>query len=192
MKIDTNIHIKKSTHGGRPFAVEQAAKWGAPMESRMALGGWMNSNAGSFKPCYDRSLPTDAMLGAAGFNAQKQTSYFVSRDVLGTLSTHVVRKHLLTPTRSTIRYDFVSISLGGGRTERTGAAHSRAWKKRTGQCTEVVLVSFNFSSTSSPSRRCRLIHVVPQESFVLLCATQHSDVPSLRPKFGQHYSARRS
>lgn len=84
MKKDTNIHIKISTHGGHPFAVKQAAKWGAPMESRMALGGWMNSSAGSFKPCYDHALPTNAMLRAAGFNAQKQTSYFIACDVLGT------------------------------------------------------------------------------------------------------------
>ncbi|KJA13263.1 hypothetical protein HYPSUDRAFT_59993 [Hypholoma sublateritium FD-334 SS-4] len=32
--------------------------------------------------CYDRALPTDAMLGAAGFNARKQTTFFIARDVL--------------------------------------------------------------------------------------------------------------
>ena len=83
MKKNTNIKIKKVTHGGRPYAVEQAGKWGAPMESCMALGLWMQGDGGSFKPCYDRALPTDAMLGAAGFNAQKQTSYSVTRSVLG-------------------------------------------------------------------------------------------------------------
>ena len=93
MKKDANIHIKKSTHGGRPFAVEQAAKWGAPMESRMALGGWMNTSTGSFKPCYDRALPTDAMLGAAGYNAQKQSSYFLSRDVLSMSNLYCYQLH---------------------------------------------------------------------------------------------------
>jgi len=43
----------------------------------------MMADGGSFKPCYDRALPTDAMLGVAGFNALKQSSYFVARDCLG-------------------------------------------------------------------------------------------------------------
>lgn len=90
MQKETNIRIKKVTHGGWPYAVEQAGKWGAPMESRMALGLWMMGDGGSFKPCYDRALPTDAMLGAAGFNAQKQTSFFLPRDVLGVINPFLI------------------------------------------------------------------------------------------------------
>ncbi|KAF5312044.1 hypothetical protein D9619_002517 [Psilocybe cf. subviscida] len=81
MKANTGIHIKKSTHGGRHYAVGAAAKFGASRDGRMALGGW-NDQQGSFRPCYDRDLPVDALLGAAGFNASDQLSFFVARDVL--------------------------------------------------------------------------------------------------------------
>ena len=80
MKKQTNLEFKKVTHAGRPWAVEQAALFGAPKESRAALGGWQQGD--SMPACYDRALPTDAMLGAAGFNARKQTTFFIARDVL--------------------------------------------------------------------------------------------------------------
>lgn len=82
MKANTGIQIKKSTHGGRPYAVGAAGKFGASVDGRMALGGW-NDQRGSFRPCYDRDLPVDALLGAAGFNANDQLTFFIARDVLG-------------------------------------------------------------------------------------------------------------
>lgn len=83
MKKDTNIEIVKVTHAGRPYTVKVARDGGASVAGAMALGLWMQSSGGSFRPCYDRALPVDALLGAAGFNAQNQNSYLVARDVLG-------------------------------------------------------------------------------------------------------------
>jgi hypothetical protein len=82
MKKDTNIEIVKVTHAGRPYTVKVARDGGASVAGAMALGLWMQSSGGSFRPCYDRALPVDALLGAAGFNAQNQNSYLVARDVL--------------------------------------------------------------------------------------------------------------
>ncbi|KAJ7269115.1 hypothetical protein C8J57DRAFT_1609308 [Mycena rebaudengoi] len=45
-----------------------------------ALGGWNES--GSFKNCYDRALPVEALLGAAFFNSKKPELYRVARDCL--------------------------------------------------------------------------------------------------------------
>jgi hypothetical protein len=45
------------------------------------MGGW--SENGAFRPCYDRALPLDALLGAAMFNGRKPESYFIARDKLG-------------------------------------------------------------------------------------------------------------
>lgn len=83
MKNDTGIDITKVTHCGRPYTVKQARESGASVEGAMALGKWMASAGGSFAPAYDRALPVDAMLGAAGFNANRQNSYFVARAILG-------------------------------------------------------------------------------------------------------------
>ena len=83
MKEDTGIDVSKVTHIGRPYTVKVAREAGASVEGAMALGLWMSSAGGPFRPCYDRALPLDAMIGAAGFNAQKQDSYFIARDVLG-------------------------------------------------------------------------------------------------------------
>jgi hypothetical protein len=46
-----------------------------------ALGGWNDS--GSYRSCYDRAFPVDALLGAGMFNAHKPEEYFLARDVLG-------------------------------------------------------------------------------------------------------------
>jgi hypothetical protein len=51
------------------------------VDGTKALGGW--SESGCFRPCYDRALPIDALLGAATFNAQKPESYSLPRDALG-------------------------------------------------------------------------------------------------------------
>lgn len=54
---------------------------GASVAGAKALGGW--SESGSFRPCYDRALPVDALLGAAMFNGRKPESYFVARACSG-------------------------------------------------------------------------------------------------------------
>jgi hypothetical protein len=73
--------ISKSTHAGRPFAAMTAREHRATQDDTRTLGNW--STPGSFGKCYDRTLPTDAMVAAASFNGRKQESYFVARDVLG-------------------------------------------------------------------------------------------------------------
>lgn len=80
MHIRNKILIKKVTHAGRPFAAMAARQHRATADDTKALGNW--SQGGSFRDCYDRSLPVDAMLAAASFNAKKQDSYFIPRDVL--------------------------------------------------------------------------------------------------------------
>ncbi|KAF4609718.1 hypothetical protein D9613_011981 [Agrocybe pediades] len=82
MKKDNDLKHKKVTHDGRVYAVMQAGLMGASVESRMALGLWMEAEGGSFKSCYDCGLPVDAMLGVAGFNAQRQSSYFLACNFL--------------------------------------------------------------------------------------------------------------
>jgi hypothetical protein len=51
------------------------------VDGAKALGGW--SDSGSFKPCYDRALPIDALLGAAMFDEARPESHFVPREFLG-------------------------------------------------------------------------------------------------------------
>jgi hypothetical protein len=89
MKEDTGIDVAKSTHIGRPYTAKVSREAGSSQEGTMALGLWMSEYTGSFRPCYDRVLPLDALLGAAGFNAQKQETYFVAREHLGM---HVILK----------------------------------------------------------------------------------------------------
>jgi hypothetical protein len=83
MKDDTGIDVVKAMHIGRPYTAKVAREAGSSQEGTMALGLWMSGSLGSFRPCYDRALPLDALLGAAGFNAQKQETYFVAREILG-------------------------------------------------------------------------------------------------------------
>jgi hypothetical protein len=75
-----NISVSKVTHGGRGYAVKVSREHGASVEGAKALGGW--SESGSFRPCYDRALPVDAMLGAAMFDAQRPEAHFLARDSL--------------------------------------------------------------------------------------------------------------
>ena len=75
------ICLSKSTHATRSFTAQTARQNGASIDGTKALGGW--SENGSFRPCYDRALPLDGLLGAATFNAQKPESYFLPRGVLG-------------------------------------------------------------------------------------------------------------
>jgi hypothetical protein len=79
--VKNNVSITKSTHAGRPFAAQTARAHGASVDGTKALGGW--SESGSFRPCYDRAFPADALLGAAMFNAQKTEDYCLPREALG-------------------------------------------------------------------------------------------------------------
>lgn len=74
------INISKVTHAGREFSVKTAREYGATVDGAKALGGW--SDSGSFKPCYDRALPVDALLGAAMFDAARPESHFLPREFL--------------------------------------------------------------------------------------------------------------
>lgn len=76
-----NVEISKSTHAGRSYTAMNSRAHGATVGGTKALGGW--SETGSFRNCYDRAFPVDALLGAASFNAQKPEEYFLARDGLG-------------------------------------------------------------------------------------------------------------
>ena len=81
MKVANEIFCQKVTHCGRVRAAEDGIENGATVDGVKALGLW--SQPGSFRACYNRSLPTDAMLAMAYFNGEEQNSYFVARDILG-------------------------------------------------------------------------------------------------------------
>lgn len=68
------------THAGRGYAVKVSREHRASVAGPKALGGW--SESGSFRPCYDRVLPVDAMLGAAMFDVQQREAHFLSRESL--------------------------------------------------------------------------------------------------------------
>ncbi|CAK5262885.1 unnamed protein product [Mycena citricolor] len=75
-----DISITKVTHGARPFAAQTARAHGATVSDTKAMGGW-NDN-GSFKNCYDRKFPVEALLGAANFKSSRPEAYHVARDTL--------------------------------------------------------------------------------------------------------------
>ncbi|KAF5334432.1 hypothetical protein D9611_014463 [Ephemerocybe angulata] len=79
-KLQFDIFCDKATHGGRVRAANVAIENGATVEGTMSLGNW--SQSGSFRACYNRVLPTDAMLALAGFNGERKDSYFICRDEL--------------------------------------------------------------------------------------------------------------
>ncbi|KAL4257053.1 hypothetical protein AB1N83_013839 [Pleurotus pulmonarius] len=79
MKLKNNIEINKVTHAGRPYAAATAREHRASRDDTKVLGGW--SQPGSYH-AYDWTLPIDAMMGAASFNARKQETYMISREQL--------------------------------------------------------------------------------------------------------------
>lgn len=85
--LHNNINISKVTHAARPYAAQTARSHGATVSGTKALGGWNDS--GSFRNCYDRHFPVDALLGAAMFNGRKPEEYFLPRDALGKRSFHL-------------------------------------------------------------------------------------------------------
>lgn len=74
------ISLSKVTHATRSYTAITARGHGASVDGTKALGGW--SDSGSFRPCYDRALPVDALLGAATFDAQKPETYGLPRNAL--------------------------------------------------------------------------------------------------------------
>ncbi|KAN0134511.1 hypothetical protein V8E53_007657 [Lactarius tabidus] len=79
--IRNDVSITKSTHTGWPYAAQTARAHGASVSGTKALGGW--SESGSFRPCYDRAFPADALLGAAMFNARQSSgAHFQPWDAL--------------------------------------------------------------------------------------------------------------
>lgn len=81
MHAANNISITKVTHATRPYAAQTCRENGASVTGTKALGGW--SESGSYRACYDRALPVDALLGAAMFNGRKPETYKLLRDCLG-------------------------------------------------------------------------------------------------------------
>jgi hypothetical protein len=83
MHAKNDIFITKVTHAARPYTAQTVRAHGATVSGTKALGGWNES--GSYRSCYDRAFPIDALLGAAMFNAHKPEEYFLARDTLGQL-----------------------------------------------------------------------------------------------------------
>ncbi|KAL0957422.1 hypothetical protein HGRIS_001221 [Hohenbuehelia grisea] len=81
MKDRNDISIPKVTHAGRPYTATTARQHRASRDDTKDLGGW--SQSGSYST-YDRTLPVDALVAAASFNARKQETYMVSRVQLRT------------------------------------------------------------------------------------------------------------
>ena len=75
------VVLSKVTHATRAYTAMTARGHGASVDGTKALGGW--SDSGSFRPCYDHTLPIDALLGAATFDARRPESYSLPRDALG-------------------------------------------------------------------------------------------------------------
>ncbi|KAG5219468.1 hypothetical protein IMY05_C4884000100 [Salix suchowensis] len=80
MKVENNISINKVTHVGHPYAATAACKHQASRDDTKGLGRW--SMGGSFQ-AYDHTLLVDVMMGAAGFNTQKQETYMIVCSKLG-------------------------------------------------------------------------------------------------------------
>jgi hypothetical protein len=75
-----HVDITKVTHASRNYGTMNTRANGASSSGTKALGGWNES--GSFRSCYDRAFPLDALLGAASFNAHRPEDYFLPRDEL--------------------------------------------------------------------------------------------------------------
>lgn len=81
MHESNGIHVSKVTHATRIFFAQNARTNGASESGTKAAGGWQDG-AGSFRKCYERTFPIDALLGAAMFNARKPESYALPRNEL--------------------------------------------------------------------------------------------------------------
>ena len=81
MHKENGVDITKATHAGRCYGAMNSRAHGATVGGTKALGDWNES--GSFRNCYDRAFPVDALLGAASFNARKLEEYFLAQDELG-------------------------------------------------------------------------------------------------------------
>jgi hypothetical protein len=99
MHKENSVDITKATHAGRCYSAMNSRAHGATVGGTKALGGWNES--GSFRNCYDRAFPVDALLGAASFNARKPEEYFLARDELG-------MSFILLPILAVLKTDFLS------------------------------------------------------------------------------------
>jgi hypothetical protein len=100
MHEKNSIMLSKVTHAARPYVAKAAREHGAGEYGTKALGGW--SDNGSFRPCYDRAFPLDALLGAAHFNGRKPEGYFLARSTLGeSRGSHAGPRHS-PPSGSTV------------------------------------------------------------------------------------------
>lgn len=75
------INISKVTHATRVYAAQTARTNGASEHGTKALGGW--SEGGSFRQCYERTFPVDALLATAYFSPKTPESYCLPRENLG-------------------------------------------------------------------------------------------------------------
>lgn len=76
-----NITVRSLTHAARGFAATNIRQNRASENEVKALGGW-NVGEGSYRACYERSVPLGALVAAANFNAQRLGEYRVTRESL--------------------------------------------------------------------------------------------------------------
>jgi hypothetical protein len=65
-----------------------AREHGASVADAKHLGNWRDGDA--YRQAYDRLLPTEALLGAAMFNARRPETHCLARDFLGTFLIHLL------------------------------------------------------------------------------------------------------
>lgn len=69
------------THAGQPYAAMTACEHDTSVSDAKHLGNWHDGDA--YCQAYDCLLPTEALLGAAMFNARKPETHCLAQDFLG-------------------------------------------------------------------------------------------------------------
>jgi hypothetical protein len=75
-----DVSLTKVTHFGRVHAAQMSSRGGAAVVQTKAHGLW--SENGSYRSCYDRTLPIETILVLAGSDPKHPERYFIERDVM--------------------------------------------------------------------------------------------------------------
>ena len=81
MQSANDVQVKAVTHATRSYAATAMRQNRAASADVKAQGGW-SSGDGSYRACYDRALPIEALLGAANFTANRPGDYRLARENL--------------------------------------------------------------------------------------------------------------
>jgi hypothetical protein len=75
-----DVSLTKVTHFGRVHAAQMSSRGGAAVVQTKAHGLW--SENGSYRSCYDRTLPIETILVLAGSDPKHPERYFIERDAI--------------------------------------------------------------------------------------------------------------